>query len=444
MTAAQRAAWPRSLACAIASAAFSCGMAAGQAAPLSRPAAPLTLTIDDAVRQALDHNLTLVAERYSVTIAEARIAAAQLRPNPVLTVTTMLPDSTVFEENISPREAAVRGDVIFEGGGKRERRIEVAEAEKAVVDVELLNAMRVVVLDVQSAFVDVVLAEQNVALAGESRDALDALVEVNRERVRTGDLSQVELTRSRLAALQFQNDVRQQEARLAVARHRLANLIGRDDGSTIRVAGDLRSDRQPVDLGAITQLALERRPDLQALRRDQARSAADVRLQIAQGKVDYTLSGEYHRQEQATPADRNTGNLYGLSLSMPLPLFNRNQGEIARARQEEQQGQARVRALEAGIRMEVQSAFETYSAARDVVTTIESQMLTQARDVRSTTEYSYRRGEASFIELLDAVRTFNDTMQSYNGARADYARSLYAIESISGAPLAGQRTQEHQ
>jgi len=441
MKAAQRAAWPRSLACAIVSAILSHGVVFAQAPPSQ--AAPVTLTIDEAVRQALEHNLTLVAERYSVPVAQARIAAAQLRPNPVLTVTGMLPDSTVFQENISPREAFVRGDFIFEGGGKRERRVDVAEAAKSVVDVQLLNTMRTVVLDVQSAFVDCVLAEENVALARESRNALDALVQVNTERVRTGDLSQVELTRSRLAALQFQNDVRQQEARLSVARHRLGNLLGRRDGAGIQVSGDLRRDQNPLDLDAVSRLATERRPDLQALRRDQARSAADIRLQIAQGKIDYTLSGEFHRQEQATPANQNTGNLYGISLSVPLPIFNRNQGEIARARQEEQQSEARVRALEAQISTEVQSAFETYTAARDVVTTIESQMLEQARDVRTTTEYSYRRGEASFIELLDAVRAFNDTMQSYNDARAEYARSLYAIESISGAPLPAQAAQEN-
>src|SRR5262245_40317449 len=180
MSAAQRAAWPRSLACAVVSAALSCGAASAQA-PASPPA-PITLTIDEAVRQALDHNLTIVAERYSVPVAQARIVAAQLRPNPVLTLTGMLPDSTVFQENISPREGIVRGDVIFEGGGKRERRIEVAEAAKSVADVQLLNTMRTVVLDVQSAFVDVVLAEENVALARESRNALDALVQVNTER----------------------------------------------------------------------------------------------------------------------------------------------------------------------------------------------------------------------------------------------------------------------
>ena len=118
--------------------------------------------------------------------------------------------------------------------------------------------------------------------------------------------------------------------------------------------------------------------------------------------------------------------------SVPLPFFNRNQGEIARAHEEEHQAESRIRALEADIAAEVQAAYTNYSAARDVVDTIESQMLTRARDVRSTTEYSYRAGEASFIEFLDAVRTFNETMRSYNEARAEYARSLYALDSTAG------------
>jgi cobalt-zinc-cadmium efflux system outer membrane protein len=92
----------------------------------------------------------------------------------------------------------------------------------------------------------------------------------------------------------------------------------------------------------------------------------------------------------------------------------------------------RIRALEAGIRNEAQNAYQQYAAAHDVLQRIETDMLARARDVRQTIEYSYRRGQSSFVEFLDAQRAFNDTMQSYNGARADYARSLYLIDSVSG------------
>jgi outer membrane protein, heavy metal efflux system len=202
------------------------------------------------------------------------------------------------------------------------------------------------------------------------------------------------------------------------------------------VTGELRRDPDPVDLTIIRQRALEARPDLRALKADQARTAADVRLQIAQGKVDYTVSGEVHRQFQPPLTDSH-GYVYGVYLSVPLPIFNRNQGEMARARVEEQQAAARVAARETEVFREVDAAYQSYTAARDIVTNIESRMLDQAREVRTTMEYSYRRGEASLIEFLDAVRAFNDTMHSYNEARAEFARSLYTLDSIAGgAPAA--------
>jgi cobalt-zinc-cadmium efflux system outer membrane protein len=390
------------------------------------------ITIDDAVREAIDHNLTLVAERYSVSIARAHVLAAGLRPNPVFTYYAMLPNQNLYDHVTSPRENVIRTDVVFEAPGKRARRLEVAEQALSVAELQVVNTMRTIVVDVQSAFVDVALAKENLALARESLQAFNDLVRVNTERVRTGDLAQVELTRSRLAALQFQNDVRLQEARLVVARNKLKIVIGRTGPEAIDVAGDLRRDVVSVDVGALRTRALQQRPDVQAARRDQARSTADIRLQIAQGKIDYTVSGELHRQQDPNAI----GNLYAMYVSVPVPIFNRNQGEIERARQEERQIEARIRALEADVSNEVQAAYETYAASRDVVTTIEGQMLAQARDVRSTTEYAYRRGEASFVEFLDAVRAFNDTMQSYNSARAEYARSLYTLDATTGASVA--------
>ncbi len=122
----------------------------------------------------------------------------------------------------------------------------------------------------------------------------------------------------------------------------------------------------------------------------------------------------------------------GFFLSIPLPVFNRNQGEVERATQENNQLAARIRALQASINTEVQGAYDQYLNTRTLLETIERDMLQQAREVRQIMEYSYRRGEASLVEFLDAQRVFNDTMQSYNDARADYARSLYLLDSITG------------
>jgi len=402
-------------------------------APLAaaRPAAQTAaaLTIDQAVAEAIAHNPAAAAERYNLAVADTRLLTASLRPNPVVTGSVMLPDATIFNSDVNPREGILRGDVLLERGGKRERRMEVAQQARGVADFQLQNSIRTLTLSVQSAFIDLQQAQSDLRLARESLTAFNDVVAINAERVRSGDLASVELARSRLASLQFQNDVRTREAKLAVAAHRLRALLGRTDAAPIEATGELRRDGAPATVDALQPLAFERRPDLKALERDQARSSADVRLQLAQGKIDYTVSAEFHRQ--IAPGSL-TGNEWGLFVSAPLPLFNRNQGEAERARQEARQAAARVAALQSDITGDLRSAWDQYTATREIVDTIEQQMLAPARDVRDTTSYSYRRGEASFIELLDAQRTFNDTMQSYNAARAEFARSLYTLDALTG------------
>ena len=394
------------------------------------PIAPQqTVTIDQAVDEAVARNLNLLAERFNVKVADAAVLTASLKPNPVVTVNFVFPDQILVDAGISPHEQVFRTDYVFERGGKRERRVDQATLSKSVAELQLLNISRSLVLDVESAFIDVQLAKLNLALAQDNLQAFNNVVQINTERVRTGDLSQVELSRSRLAALQFQNDVRQQDTKLRVARNRLSTLIGRGpNGDALDVTGGLRKDPQTIEYDTLRRQALAMRPDLRAVRTDQARSVADLKLQLANGKIDYTVSGEYHRQEGAEVR----GNSYSVFFSAPLPIFNRNQGDIARAQVQQEQLKTRVQALETDISTDVSNAYAQYSTTRQIVDTIEQQMLTQAQDVRTTTEYSYRRGEASFVEFLDAVRAFNDTMHSYNDARAEHARSLYTLDALSG------------
>ena len=399
---------------------------------MAAQALPDRVTIDQVVKEALEKNLGLLAERYNISIADARIVTARLRPNPVLTLDTDYLDilGTGFstKNQAGPGEVSARTDFVLERGGKRERRVEVADNARAVAQLQLLNTTRTLLMDVQSAFIDVLLAKESLALAHENLKAFESIVAVNTSRVRAGDLAKVELVRSQVAALQFRNAVRQAESKLRVAGNRLQSLMGRRLLSPdFDAVGDLRRESGPVTVEDVRTRALELRPDLLALNRDQARSQADLRLQIAQGKVDYTIGTQYHRQFWNA-----RGNSLGIFFSAPLPVFNKNQGEIERARQEGQQIQAKIRALQNDIGTEVQNAYQQYGTAKVLLESFEKDMLVQAREVRETTLYSYRRGEASFVELLDAQRAFNDTMQGYNEARAEYARSLYLIDSISG------------
>jgi outer membrane protein, heavy metal efflux system len=390
------------------------------------------VTIDVAIREALESNLSLLAEKYNISVADARIIQARLKPNPVLSLG--LDYQNVFRQdwslngNQGPPEWNARVDYLIERGGKRERRVEVAEGAKAVAQLQLLNTTRQLVFDVQSAFVDVQAAKESVALARANLASLEAIVKVNTDRVNAGDLARVDLVRSRVAAIQFKTALAAAELKLRTAKTKLQLLIGqRAVSDSFDVSGEIRRDDKIMQLTELHADAARLRPDLLALRRDEARSQADIRLQLAQGKIDFTVGTEYHHQFDLVHA-----SAFGFFFSVPIPVFNRNQGEIERARQEDRQIGARIRAAEASIDSEVETAYQQFSSSRDLLADIEKNMLNEARDVRQITEYSYRRGEASLLELLDAQRAFNDAMQTYNDARADFARSLYLLDSASG------------
>jgi cobalt-zinc-cadmium efflux system outer membrane protein len=390
------------------------------------------LTLDQAVAEALEKNLVLLSERSNIAIAEARVLTARLRPNPVVSVGGDHMDllGTGFNDlnNGGPTEFSLRTDFLWERAGKRRLRTEVAEAARSVAQLQFLNSVRGVVLDVQSAFVDALLARDSLALARENLSSLNQIVEINAARVKAGDLAEVELIRSRLAALQFETSVRQAELKLRAALVRLQTFLGRSRPSpSFDVAGDLSRAKAAPALEDLRTSARELRPDLRALNRDRERAEAELRSQIAQGKVDYTLGTEYRRQQVAAKS-----NSLGVFFSVPLPVFNRNQGEIERARQERQQIHWRLGALEAAIAAEVETAYQQFLTARSLLEAIEGQMVGQARDVREITEFSYKRGEATLLQLLDAQRAFNETMQAYNEARAEYARNLYLLDAVSG------------
>ncbi len=407
---------------------------AGHVNAQQEPPAPALWTVDQAVDEALQKNIGLIAEKLNIPIADARVIQARLRPNPVFSYGQDYQDvlgSGFYNKpatGAGPPEWNVRVDLPIERGAKRQKRIDLAEHQLSVAQLQLLNTTRQLVFEVRSACVDVYLARESIKLAQENLKALNGIVEINSARVRSGDLAEVELLRSQVAEQQFENAVRQGELRLQTARDRLRFLLGRtDDSDTPDVAGPLRRDPIAVKLEDLRDDALKFRPDMQALLKDQARSQADLRLQLAQGKVDFSIGTEYHHQYGYA-----LGNALGFFFSVPIPLFNRNQGEIVRAQREEQQIRSRIRALEASIRSEVMVGYQQYATGRALLDKMESGMLDQARRVRDITEYSYRRGEASLVEFLDAQRAFNDTTQSYNEARAEYARTLYLLDSVAG------------
>lgn len=395
---------------------------------------PIVVTTEQAVQEAVDHNLALLADRYNLSIAQARIITARLRPNPVFTAGLDYQDvlGSGFFRNPSsgsePSEYNARLDFLFERGGKRERRIAVAEEAKSVAALQFLESTRQVVLDVQNAVVDYLLTKDNLSVARENLKALNEIVSLNEVRVKSGDLAQVEFLRSNVAVLLFQNQVRQAQLLVYASRNRLQLLLGRQPRSeSFDVTGVLRADREPLVLEQLCEFAFGHRPDLQALRHDQARSLAEVKSQIAQVKVDYTVGVQFHHQYGYA-----NGKSLGFFFQAPVPIFNRNQGEIARARTEQEQIERRIQALQAQIGSAVENAYQQYGTARLALESVQGEMLSQARTVREIMDFAYRFGQASLLDLLDSQRALNETLQTYNQTRAEYARNLYVLDSATG------------
>lgn len=398
---------------------------------------PQRVSLEDATQEAIAHNLDLAAARFNISIAEARQITAALRPNPVMTVSgdhlDVLGTGYNSVNNGGPNEYAFRTDFVLERGGKRIARMNLASAEKTVAELGVRDAVRRLIFEVQSAYVDVQSAREIVNLERENLRRLNDIVAINAARVKSGDLAEVEWNRSQVAAMQYQTAVRQAELQLQQAKTRLLLLMGRADVATdVEVGGEIRKDEQPeATVDKLRSLAQTRRPDLELARRSEARNQADLKLQMAQGRIDYTTGTEYRRQQAVS----GRGNSLGFFFSAPLPVFNRNQGEIARAEREVAQAGTLIRATEARINGEAVTAFQQYQTSLTLLRDIEQRMLSKANDVLQATDYSYRRGEATLIEFLDAQRAFSDVMQSYTEARASYAKGLYLIDSVTAASV---------
>jgi cobalt-zinc-cadmium efflux system outer membrane protein len=374
-----------------------------------------TLTIAQAVDEAVRHNLTLIAQRANLSVADTQMLTARLRPNPVASFGADHLDllGTGFDDvnNGGPPEVALRVDLPIERGAKRERRIDLASASKALAEAQFADAVRTLRADVTLACIDVLAARATRTLVADNLRAFEDLARVNRARVAAGSLAPVESTRSEVARLQFRSTAVRAELELATALARVRTLIGRS--------------------AAVQQLALATRPDLRSLQLGQARSVADLRLQESLGVIDYTVGAEYRRQQGIA----GRSNSLGFFVSAPIPLLNRNQGEIARADAEHDQLSRQTAAVRSQILSDVDIAYREYTTNRDLVTAIEHDLIQPATSARDISTYTYRAGGSSLLELLDAQRAFNDTMQSYLDAQAGLRRAVAHLAAAVGTEV---------
>lgn len=394
--------------------------------------AEVRYTVDRAVREAVAHNLDLAALKYEIALAEARLLTARTKPNPAFSASADHLDwlGTGFDDvnTAGPPEYAVRVDFPMLQG-KRGKRSDVARRARDIAALNYENAVRALCYDVRSACVDVQAAEAARDLHHDSAEFMQRVVKAAEGRA---GVKPVDLARARVAFLAVRNAELDTADRAVIAEERLLTLMGRPAGSVkLDLSDELKRVAKVPTKEAVLKEAMQERPDLQSARLELERLRADVELQEAGVKPNFSVGTEVRRQQGLA----GQGSGAGFFFSIPLTVADRNQGEISRARAELEQQRLKVKALENSIVLEAAKAFKLLELAQRGVEIIEGSMLDAAKEVRETMEREYAAGQASLVELLDAVRSHDDTMQSYNDARSDLTRVEHRIEAIAGRGL---------
>jgi cobalt-zinc-cadmium efflux system outer membrane protein len=409
---------------------------------------PSSLSLADALRLAAERNPSFAAARNGIEVAQAdRVTAARL-PNPAFTFVSE--GQSVFRSPASDgHEYVFRIDQDIDLPGRRRLRTQSADRSIDISKALYQEQWRRVELDVRRAYFQVVLAKADRDLSTAALDEIDRVITLNRARFDQGEISGGDLRRLQVERLRFQDDVLAAELALRNARATILTLLNSPDlsqpidavdslavsapdfQSVIALAGAATpsgptpvTSFQQAGLALVGQ-ALAVRPDMQAARIAQQRAETETRLQRALRNPLPTIGAGYKD---------NAGNsrlVFGVTLS--LPLFNQNQGGVARAEAEQRMAANRVRAAQRQVALEVQQALNTVEISRERVRYIEREYLKNAREALDIVLASYRLGAANLIDLLDAQRAFRDTSKTYNRALYEQRISLTELGAAIGA-----------
>ncbi|HMH54358.1 MAG TPA: TolC family protein [Candidatus Acidoferrum sp.] len=398
--------------------------AMGALAPPAGAQTPVPrVTIDDAVALALRENRSLRAKQFEHQATRAGEITAGLRPNPVGTYSA----DHLGARNVD-REYAVSVGQPIELGGKRERRLDSARAATRVSELELADVQRQIVAQVKRTFADALVARATQALAQDNLRALDDIERIQRFRAERGDISELELTRIQIQRFAFERDAADAGQAIQSARIGLRALSGLDGlPSEFEIAGDLEFRDRPFDREALYRITMANRPDVRAAEAARDKARADVDLARANAWWDVTPQVEYRRV--------GPDSTIGIGVSVPIRIFDRNQGEIARTRAEVQRSDALRQASAVQALADVDAALAAVVTSRDKVILLRDTYLPKAQRARETVEFAYRRGGVSLLDYLDAQRTYRETALEHIRTVGAYLGAVYQLETAVGGSL---------
>jgi cobalt-zinc-cadmium efflux system outer membrane protein len=397
------------------------GAAAGTPAGVARG----TLTLRDALLHALRESPLLPASSLELRAREAEALQAGLLPNPSLTTEVEDFGGGGARNDFDASQTTVSLAQLIELGGKRAARVRLADADADLARWDFESLRMDVLSGVAKTFLATLAAQEKLALTEELRRIAHSSVATVTRTVESGAVSPVEEGRARVLLSQVEIEREQRARDLEQTRLALAATWGSAEPGFGDVAGSFDAVREPATLEQL-RAAVERNPDLARWTSEIEQRAATLSLAEARSVPDLTVSagGRYYQDEQS-------GGIVAL-FSVPLPVFDRNQGAIRAA--EERLGRAKVeqRASELGVRSAVARAHQAQLAAYRQVTELRERTIPEAEAVFRGAQDAYARGLFRYLEVLDAQRTLFQLRASYVDALLAYHLQTTDIARLTG------------
>lgn len=400
----------------------------------ARSASITELTLAHALELALQYNHDLQAGRIAVSSAEAGSTIAGAAPNPTLTIQTA---------NINPRlgvgpgslrnktvDSTFRIDQLIERGGKRELRIESAAHLEKASRLDLNDTERQLRQAVNGAYFDLLAAQHKLRISNETRDLFKITMQAANQRKKLGDIAGADTARVRVDALRAENDARQAAADLLHAQSALLSLLGMKSAP----AGVIAISNWPQDHASISAVAIEDalrlRPDVKAAQARVDAATAARKLAVAAKTRDVSVGVQFEHYPVSATNTQGSGNSYGVSVQIPLFARYQFQGEIRAAEAAVDAAQENLDKTIDAARSELQVAFETLAASKELTQRFQIDLLPAARQSAEAAEYAFKHGAIPVMDVLDARRTYRATEMDAINAQTEYAKA-YAMLSIS-------------
>lgn len=388
------------------------------------------ISLDQAIDLALAHNHSIKAQRTLILQNQAQEITANLRPNP-----TFGADSQ-FVPFFSPQDFSgtnldqtqqfdVGLSYLFERGHKRQRRLQAARDQTAVTRSQIADAERTLAFNVGQQFVSVLVAESTLQFALQDLKDFQDEVNISEAQLKAGAISEGDYLKIKLQLLQFQTDVSSARLAKAQALVSLRELLGYDAvPENFDVMGDLAYQPVHAKLEDLQVMALQQRPDYRAA--ELGITAAQSQIQLAKANAKVDVNGTY---DFTHVSGENAASIFA---NFELPIFNRNQGEIARTRYALTQAQEQQQSASDTVLSDVANAYQALRSNDEIVELYTSGYIKQAQDSRDISEYAYKRGAASLLDYLDAARSYRAAQLAYRQALGSYMTALEQLKEAVG------------